>query len=127
MLQLANMVFGAFISAEQKAYVCLLKEHGLSVRNIVRKSNVSRTSVHRICKAPIRHIAPKTRTGGRKRSLTSRQERLILRNVNKLRLLEGGFSSRRLMEVSGLLKWSKCVGPDCTALSEHKRLSLSTG
>ena len=58
--------------------------------------------MHRICKTPIGYIPKKRGSGGRKRKLSNRQERTLLRNVQKLRESEGGFSSKRLMQVSGL-------------------------
>ncbi|KAJ8050580.1 Transposable element Tc1 transposase [Holothuria leucospilota] len=82
------MVFRSFISAEQRAYVRLLRNNGLSLRQISSKSRVSLTSVQRICSSQIRHFARIKRTGGRKQILTYRQERTLLRNVQKLRTLE---------------------------------------
>lgn len=90
------------ISPEQKAYVRLLREEGVAYREIARRSRVALSSVHRICSTPLRHLVRRNRAGGRPRSLSRRQERALLRNLNKLRMLEGNFSSRRLMEVSGL-------------------------
>ena len=97
-----NMVFKKLIGPELRAFVRLLREQGLSIREISRKTRVSRASVHRICNTPICNIAKERKAGGRKRSLSYRQERILIRNVKRLREEEGGFSSKRLMKVSGL-------------------------
>ena len=98
-----RMVFRKLISAEQRAYARLLREQGLSYRTIAKKAKISRMSALRICKGPLpSNKAKKRGKGGRKRLLTQRQERILVRNIKVLRKTEGPFSCKRLMEFSGV-------------------------
>ncbi len=82
-------------------YECWVNRGYLQGKEL-QKRKVSKSSVHIICTSAVGHILKKTPRGGRKIKLSYRQERIIVRNVAKLRASEGGFSSRRLMQVSGL-------------------------
>ena len=76
-------------------------------QDIVRKCNVSRSTVYRILKKKIvtpgkENIQKINRRGGRPRQLTSRDERLLLRKIGTLRQREGSFTVKRLMYETGL-------------------------
>ena len=97
------MVFHGVISPEVRAYVRLMHSLGLSQRQIAENSNVSRSSVQRICKSN-RHcrFSRRQQQAGRKRILGGRQERLLQRNLLHLRRTEGTFTAARLRTVCGL-------------------------
>lgn len=79
----------------------LAKIKGLSMRQVARECNVSVTTVWRI-----KHFEFQRKKGGgrnrngnmgRPRKLTSREERKLLRGIHILRVQEGGFTIKRLM------------------------------
>ena len=74
----------------------------LSQEEIAQRCKVSKTSVHRIIS--VQHRAPENRRHlcGRKMKLTPEQEALILQSIEELSAQEGSFSSRRLMERTGI-------------------------
>lgn len=94
------MVYRREIPAEKKAYVRFLreKEH-MKMEEIAQVCNISTSSVHRITSRILPDAYPKKRpASGRKRKLSIRQERLILRSIPVLREREGSFTSKRLMQ-----------------------------
>ena len=104
--ELSKMVFKARISSETRAYVHLAKEcERLSVKQIIQRSHISRTSLFRILKeSKIRENNQehqKKKSIGRPRKLGARQKRLLLREIPKLRKSEGKFAVKRLMQQAG--------------------------
>lgn len=99
------MVFSKEISPKTKAYtLLLLKERYLSVKEISKKVNVSIATIYRCKKEGMKDLKPlaKRNRGGRPKKLTNREERIILREIPKLRDQEGNFYANRLMERVGL-------------------------
>ena len=96
------MVYRRDIPAEKRAYVRYLrdKEH-MKLEEIAQVCGISTSSVHRITsqKQP-EVLKKKCASRGRKRKLSLRQERLILRSISVLREREGSFTSKRLMQYS---------------------------
>ena len=98
-----NMPSRKKIPDKTKATIRALKATTeLSLEEIAQRCKVSKTSVHRIISA--QHRAPENRRHlcGRKMKLTPEQEALILQSIEELRDQEGSFSSRRLMERTGI-------------------------
>ena len=93
------------IPDETKATVRALKNTThLTLEEIALRCNISKTSVQRIARAKDKVPENERRFCGRKKKLTPEQEALILRSITELRDLEGSFSSRRLMERTGLIR-----------------------
>ena len=98
------MVYRREIPAEKRAYVRYLryKQH-MKMQEIANACKISTSSVYRITSQNLPDVSAKKRSsGGRKRKLTLRQERLILRSIPVLREREGSFSSKRLMQHTGV-------------------------
>ena len=96
------MVYRRDIPAEKRAYVRYLrdKEH-MKLEEIAQVCDISTSSVHRITYQKLPEVLKKKRASrGRKRKLSLRQERLILRSIPVLREREGSFTSKRLMQYS---------------------------
>ena len=96
------MVYRRDIPAEKRAYVRYLrdKEH-MKLEEIAQVCDISTSSVHRITSQKLPEVLKKKRASrGRKRKLSLRQERLILRSIPVLREREGSFTSKRLMQYS---------------------------
>ena len=74
----------------------------LTLEEIALRCNISKTSVQRIASAKDKVPENERRFCGRKKKLTPEQEALILRSIAELRDLDGSFSSRRLMERTGI-------------------------
>ena len=99
-----NMVFRGLISNENRAFIRLLQRSGKSQREIAATCNVSRSSVQRICQRQGQvHRCRQRGRGGRKRLISKRQERLLVRNNHELRKTEGSFTSARVKSACGLM------------------------
>ena len=101
------MVFKAKISAETRTYARFAKEcNSLSVKQIIERSHISRTSLYRILKeGKIRENnqeRQKKKTIGRPGKLDARKKRILLREIPKLRKSEGKFTVKRLMQQAGV-------------------------
>ena len=98
------MVYRGHIDAQTKAYVrCLRLQSDLTVREIVHLCGISRASVYRCLNTNTCDKNRQSRgTRGRPRAITGREERVIERNINKLRKQEGNFSCHRIRAESGL-------------------------
>ena len=95
------MVFSAKISAERKARVKVLKElTSLSVSEIARKCNISRSSIYRMLKQTTNR--KKTKSSGRPRKISGKDERHMARTLIQLRKAEGTVSCSRVMSESGI-------------------------
>ena len=95
------MVSSHKIEPETKALVRLLRVDGrLSIRQIVDRCKISRASVYRCLNG--RNSQKNGKSRGRPRLITGRQQRVLDRNVHKLRKEEGNFSCHRLRAESGL-------------------------
>ena len=95
------MVFNAEISAEKKAKVKVWNELTLlSLSEIARKCNISRSSVYRIIKQT--DNKEKIKSNGRPRKMSEKDERHIARTLVQLRRTEGTISCSRLMAESGI-------------------------
>jgi len=99
------MVFKGKIDAEKRAFLRYARLHGkVPCKELTKTYGVSRSTLLRICKSTKigrEHRKPAKRPGPKKK-LTARCERQILRQIERLRKKEGGFTSRRLMEVAGI-------------------------
>ena len=85
------MVYRRDIPAEKRADVRYLrdKEH-MKLEEIAQVCDISTSSVHRITSQKLPEVLKKKRASrGRKRKLSLRQERLILRSIPVLREREG--------------------------------------
>ena len=95
------MVFTGEIRPETKAFVRFLREEsGLSVADISKRCNVSRASVYRCLQ--VQKFRRKKTSPGRPRIISVREERIIERNIQRLRQMEGIFSCHRIRAESGL-------------------------
>lgn len=94
------MVFSAKVTAEKKARVKVLNElTSLSVGEIARKCRISRSSVYRMLKQTKNR--KKTKSNGRPRKISEKDERHIARTLMQLRKAEGTVSCSRVMSESG--------------------------
>lgn len=102
--QLIKMAYRRDIPAEKRAYVRYLREkERLTLQEIAEICNISTSSVQRITTQALPDVLKKKRSaGGRKRKLSPRYERLILRSIPVLREREGSFTSKRLMLFNGI-------------------------
>ena len=94
------MVYRRNIPSEKRAYARFLrdKEH-MKLEEIGQVCEISTSSVHRITSQEIPDVLKKKRaSSGRKRKMSLRQERLILRSIPVLREREGSLTSKRLMQ-----------------------------
>ena len=84
------MVYTGNISAEQRARVWFLTENtGLSLREIARKCEISKSSVARICDRTSNQrsqVEKVTRKSGRPRKISERDGRAPIRGLQRLRL-----------------------------------------
>ena len=95
------MVYTGKIDAESKAYVRFLREEGdLTVQEIVDLCGISRASIYRCLKA--KKCEKDRQLRGRPRLISRRDERIIVRNIARLRKEEGNFSCHQLRAESGL-------------------------
>ena len=110
------MVFSAKISAERKARVEVLKElTSLSVSEIGRRCNTSRSSVYRMLKQTTNR--KKTKSRGRPREISEKDERHIARTLIHLCIAEGTVSCSRVMSESGIDLWKISVWTAWRALN----------
>ena len=83
------MVFSGKIDPRKKAYILFLsREKNLSIREIVKKCNVSRATVYRIQKEvwdDHHKKGQKKHAGGRPKKLSARDQRTIIRTLKHLR------------------------------------------
>lgn len=100
------MVYTGPISPEKYAYARLLLEvRGWSIRKIVKKVRISKSSVYRLKQRDIGETRRSAkRKGGRPPKLSKRDKRRILRCVEELRESYGYFTVEHLMEVAGISK-----------------------
>ena len=76
----------------------------MTLQEIAQVCEISTSSVQRITSPKLPDVLKKRRSsGGRKRKISLRQERLIVRSIPVLREREGSFSSKRLMLFNGIL------------------------
>ena len=95
------MVFKGKIDAKTKALVKFLREGSLlTVQEITKRCGVSRGTVYRCLKAD--KTTSNKKSPGRPRKISSRDERMIERNIKKLRRTKGNFCCERLRAESGL-------------------------
>ena len=95
------MVFNGKIDAKTKALVKFLREESLlTVQEITKRCGVSRGTVYRCLKAD--KTTSNKKSPGRPRKISSRDERMIERNIKKLRRTESNFCCERLRAESGL-------------------------
>ena len=93
------MVFSAKICAERKARVKVLKElTSLSVCEITRKCNILRSSIYRMLKQTTNR--KKTKSRGRPRKISEKDERHIAQTLIQLHKAEGTVSCSRVMSES---------------------------
>ena len=92
------------IPEETKATIRALKAtKDLTLEEITHRGKVSRTSAHRLTSAQERAPENRRHFGGRRKKISPEQEALILGSIEELRDREGSFSSRRLMERTGII------------------------
>lgn len=91
------------IPEETKATIRALKAtKDLTLEEIAQRGKVSRTSAHRLTSAQERVPENGRHFCGRRKKISPEQEALILGSIEELRDREGSFSSRRLMERTGI-------------------------
>ena len=91
------------IPEEAKATIRALKSTTpLTLEEIALRCRISKTSVQRIASTENEVPMKRRKFCARKKKLTPEQEALILRSIVELRDQEGSFSSRRLMERTGI-------------------------
>ena len=92
------------ISEETKALIRVLKmTSNLTLNEIAERFQVPTASVHRVTTSKYKEVHESRRhLSGRKKKLTPEHEALILTTIEELREQEGSFSSRRLMEQTGI-------------------------
>ena len=93
-----KMVYRGTISSETRAYIKF--KRNTSATELHRETGVSRVQIYRIWKEePKENIGSKSRQGigGRPKKLTAKDERLLLRQVPKLRKEFPNWTARRLM------------------------------
>ena len=91
------------IPEEAKATIRALKSTTpLTLEEIALRCRISKTSVQRIASTENEVPMKRRKFCARKKKLTPEQEALILRSIVELRDQEGTFSSRRLMERTGI-------------------------
>ena len=105
------MVFNEIIPPETRAYARLLRNGGMSLRNIAEACSISHSSVSRITKTPLLGKRDKKRTRnhptirssrGRPKTLSLRTERYLERELNKMQQTEGTFYVSDLMTRTGI-------------------------
>ena len=100
------MVYTRKISLEKKAYLFYcFRDRKTSAIEICRRLNISKASFYRIYTyfSQTKNSSTKVkRLPGRRRILSERQIRILLRTLKILRRQEGNFSVSRLMEVANI-------------------------
>ncbi|KXJ07133.1 Transposable element Tc1 transposase [Exaiptasia diaphana] len=99
------MVFLGKISPEKRAYIAYLsQDKDFKVKDICKKTGISRATVHRIKqdKNCLGKRKKDINKGGRPRKLSAHDERNIIRAVKKLRRTRGNYSTREIMSTSGI-------------------------
>ena len=102
------MVFKRKIDPEKRAYIRLAMQFkGEKPAAIIKKLNISRASFYRILKGEngkksTKGMATDKYTTGRPRKLSTRDERLLLRQISVLRKSEGNFTVKRIMHSAGI-------------------------
>ena len=92
------------IREETKATIRALNAtKDLTLEEIAQRGKVSRTSAHRLTSAQERVPENRRHFCGRRKKISPEQEALILGSIEELRDREGSFSSRRLMERTGII------------------------
>ena len=99
-----RMVFRKFIATDIRVAAFQLRRNtDMSMRDIAKTCGISTASVQRILTGVIpKRIATGTRRMGRPRKLSVRQQRLLVRNLRKVREQNPTFSLKDLMQASGL-------------------------
>ena len=106
------MVFKGYIPVDIRASVFQLRRNtDMSIRQIAKVCGISPATATRVLKVGIQRRLHCCRQSGRPKKLSARQERILMRNLLKLRNENPGFSVKDLMtecgvslrEVSGLL------------------------
>ena len=104
------MVFRKKIPEETRAFVRFTaNSKRWSVKEVLEKTHISRASLYRIRhkdsfqqRQPRNECQLERRKPGRPRKLTTREERLLLREIPRLRKEEGQFTVKRLMLQAGI-------------------------
>ena len=99
------MVYTGTISPKQPARVCFLTENtGVSLHEIARKHEISKSSVARMCNTTSdqRSLVEKvTRKSGRPRKISERDCRALIRGLQRLRLRGGDVTVKTVVQESG--------------------------
>ena len=99
------MVYTSSISAEQRARVWFLKENtGLSLREIARKCDISKSSVARIwhrSRNQRSQVDKVCRRSGRPRKISDRDGRALIRGLQRLRLRDRDVTVKTVVKESG--------------------------
>ena len=100
------MVYTRRISAEQRAKVCFLKENTkLSLREIARKCEISKTSVGRICNESSKGQSQGKNSSkklGRPRKISDRDGRALIRTLERLRGRGANITVKNVVKESGV-------------------------
>ena len=97
------MVFKGYIPADIRASVFQLRQNtDMSIRQIAKVCGISPASATRVLKVGIQRRLHCCRRSGRPKKLSARQERILMRNLLKLRNENPGFSVKDLMTECGV-------------------------
>ena len=97
------MVFKGYIPADTRASVFQLRQStDMSIRQIAKVCGISPASATRVLKVGIQRRLHCCRRSGRPKKLSARQERILMRNLLKLRNENPGFSVKDLMTECGV-------------------------
>ena len=95
------MVFTGCIDTKRRAYIAFLaRDKGIATSEIMKRCQVSRTTVYGIKKEKDENNNRRC-AGGRPNKLRARDERKLMRCFHALRKEEEQFSSNRLMQRAG--------------------------
>ena len=106
----STMVFKEKISPKIRAFVKYhasdMVKHGKDnkglVQRLMRMCKISQRSVYRLLKEPLHPDIKERKPAGRKRKLTQRTEKRMIRNISKLRALDKNWIAQDLMKFTDI-------------------------
>ena len=104
------MVFKRRITPEISAYVKYHgrdivqhgKESAMQIKKLMDNCKISERSVYRLLKEPVNGEKKVLKVPGRKRKLTERTEKRLIRNISKIRKVDKNWTVRNLMDLTDL-------------------------
>ena len=112
------------VTVEHSAQMAAMREAGIKLPKIVEKFKelYSRASIYRHANIPLGQPSRSDRrreNKGRPRKLTERDERRVIRSIDKLREEEGSFTSKRIASHAGLATARICNRTIRRCLNRH--------